>query len=166
MSIIRFQLQTADLPIFQFKVDPATGQGAYSFTVKWSGLSVHEYTQPILWYPEDLSASPTSDEYYYAYSVQHIIRVFNQSMRVAFSQLYQNVLDDISETIKMPDRADSLYAFFQSNGSGKWILNSDFVVFNEPYIRGNDRTVPDESHTGLYMNNALFSILCGFPVVK
>ena len=35
-----------------------------------------------------------------------------------------------------------------------------------PYIRGNDRTVPDENHAGLYMNNALFSILCGFPSCK
>jgi hypothetical protein len=87
MSIIRFQLQTADLPIFQFKVDPATGQGAYAFSIKWSGVTVHEYTQSIIWYPEDLSAQPTSDEYYYAYSVQHIIRVFDQSIRLAFGQL-------------------------------------------------------------------------------
>jgi len=179
MSIIRFQLQTADLPIFQFKVDTSDGntninRGVYTFTAMWKGSRLHQYTHPIIWAPEDLSASvPTSiddlrnkDEYYYAFSVQHIIRVFNQSIRFAFATLYQNILDDETEPIKMPDREDSLYCFFQSNGASKWILNSYLPLFNEPYLRATDRLFPEEGNLGLYMNNSLFSIMCGFPSCK
>lgn len=179
MSIVRFQLQTADLPIFQFKVDTSNGntninRGVYTFTVMWKGSRLHQYTHPIIWAPEDLSASvPTSindlnnkDEYYYAFSVQHIIRVFNQAVRVAFATLYQNILEDETEPIKMPDHEDSLYCFFQSNGAGKWILNSYYPLFNEPYLRATDRLYPEEGNLGLYMNNSLFSILCGFPSCK
>ena len=179
MSIIRFQLQTADLPIFQFKVDTSDGntninRGVYTFTAMWKGSRLHQYTHPIIWAPEDLSAPvPASiddlrnkDEYYYAYSVQHIIRIFNQSIRLAFATLYQNVLDDETEPIKMPDREDNLYCFFQSNGAGKWILNSYYPLFNEPYLRATDRVYPEEGNLGLYMNNSLFSIMCGFPSCK
>ena len=179
MSIIRFQLQTADLPIFQFKVDTSDGntninRGVYTFTAMWKGSRLHQYTHPIIWAPEDLSAPvPASiddlrnkDEYYYAYSVQHIIRVFNQSIRLAFATLYQNVLDDETEPIKMPDREDNLYCFFQSNGAGKWILNSYYPLFNSPYLRATDRLYPEEGNLGLYMNNSLFSIMCGFPSCK
>jgi hypothetical protein len=140
----------------------------------WKGSRLHQYTHPIIWSPEDLSASvPTSindlnnkDEYYYAFSVQHIIRVFNQAVRVAFATLYQNILEDETEPIKMPDHEDSLYCFFQSNGAGKWILNSYYPLFNEPYLRATDRLYPEEGNLGLYMNNSLFSILCGFPSCK
>ena len=164
---------------YNAKVDTSNGntninRGVYTFTVMWKGSRLHQYTHPIIWSPEDLSASvPTSindlnnkDEYYYAFSVQHIIRIFNQSIRFAFATLYQNILDDETEPVKMPDREDSLYCFFQSNGAGKWILNSYLPLFNEPYLRATDRLYPEEGNLGLYMNNSLFSIMCGFPSCK
>jgi hypothetical protein len=72
----------------------------FNFRLRIFQFFSSEFAQPILWYPEDLSASPNSDEYYHAYSVQHTIGVVHQSIRLAFSNLYENCLYDNMESIK------------------------------------------------------------------
>ena len=96
--------------------------------------------------------------YYYAYSSQHIIRVFNATLRDIYEELHANCEE-------LPTRDDFTYQFFELDANNRWVLNSDLDLFNTKYLR-SDRVLPDNGHCALYFNNALYTLLSSFPCCK
>lgn len=98
--------------------------------------------------------------YYYAYSSQHIIRVFNATLRDIYEELYT-----LGSENGFPMRDDFTYQFFELDANNRWVLNSDLDLFNNNYLR-SDRLLPDNGHCALYFNNALYTLLSSFPCCK
>ena len=179
LSITRFSLQTGNsIPIFIAKVDTANNNDeafrtAYVLTVKYRGFTgtLYTATQPVQWFPENLTVpvpvapaggftSQPNSEYYYCYSLTHWVRVLNFTLRQCYIQLYTQARFD-----GFPLRTDYVYQFFELMEGNKLSLNSDFELFNEPYLR-SDRFLPEDLHCATYMNNSLATIMSSFSVSK
>ena len=138
LCITRFSLQTGNsVPIFIAKVDTSNGntnasRTTYVITVKFKGASdtIYSVSENVIWFPENLTiAEPVSDaggfktqpnsEYYYCYSLTHLIRVFNYTLREIYNKLWiQARLDGF------PYREDFRYQFFELMDGNKLSLNS------------------------------------------
>lgn len=181
MSIVRFQLQTCSgLPIWYPKLvlgqtDPT--KLVYKITVRWSPLPpflpiYYEVSKNIKWYPENVTAKvPEPDslagftyqpfsEYYCAYSSQHIIRVFNATLRDIYEELY-----NMAVAVGFPYHEDYIYSFFELDQNNRWSLNSDYDLYNYFYLR-TDRINPPLGQAAMYINSALYNIICSFPCAK
>ena len=100
MSVVRFSLQTSSLPIWYPKIELNQNNPdklVYVMTVKYHSDNGNIYTvsRHVKWYPENVTIPAPSpvgsvfveqpfSEYYYAYSSQLFIRVFNATLRENF----------------------------------------------------------------------------------
>jgi len=181
MSIVRFQLQTAStMPVFYAKLQlnqlDAT-KTVYKITVRWKPLPpflpvIYEVSKNVKWYPEIVTApvpSPDSlggftfqpySEYYCAYSSQHLIRVFNATLRDIYEELY-----NLCVPFGFPFREDYIYSFFELDANNRWSLNSDYDLYNYFYLR-TDRVNPEAGFASMYINPSLYNIICSFPCAK
>jgi hypothetical protein len=181
MSIVRFSLQSASvLPIWYPKLqlnqsDPT--KLVYKITVRWKAPPpylpvIYEVSKNVKWYAEIVTAKvPVPDtggnftyqpfsEYYCTYSSQHIIRVFNATLRDLYEELYT-----LCVPFGFPFREDYIYSFFELDANNRWSLNSDYELYDYFYLR-TDRVNPPAGYAAMYINPALYNIICSFPCSK
>jgi len=153
MSIIRFTLDTASLPIFVPEI--ALNQGnpnltIYSLTLEYG---THIFQQFIEFYPQDVSIAvpaypnplpDNSSGYYNIYSYQYFINMVNHTFTKAF-----NGLVDLVGVGNMP----TIYPPFLS-----WDCVNNVAIINADkagYTSG-------ENLINIYFNNSLFNLFSSF----
>ena len=110
LSIIRFNLDTDNVPKFLAEalvdgVNTDPNKLIYSFTLNYTDVSGNEYNilENMQFIPQDLSIVAPSlpfsvydpalinNEYYYVYSYNQVIKMMNNTLQIAFSQLQTDV---------------------------------------------------------------------------
>lgn len=88
LSIVRFQTDTSSIP--SYEVIPQTGQVnnlIYSITIekitRSTGALVLQSQQFLIWSPENKSAKPSDDEYYYGNSLVYFTTLINNAINAA-----------------------------------------------------------------------------------
>jgi hypothetical protein len=166
-SIIRMSTPQFEIPnsYFDAYVDPNTGlvpdvnQGVYQFTVQWGSItasgvitSIVSNTQYVRWIQQDFTASPipqnnqplTPSNYYYIYSYETIINLWNIALATAYAQIQpqvQNLVagappfftyDATTQLISL--YSPQAYSEYTSNGGNFLQVFANGIL--EPYING------------------------------
>jgi len=169
-SIVRYQLETATLPVFipiiQYNSSDVNAS-IYSFTLEWVDPSGGTYTsgQTYMSYaPQNLAAqvpSPPSSSanglqnnnttYYNVYNIQYAIYLFNQTLTTAFAALVANAA---ASSKTLPTTNAPVISISSDNGSDPiFVLNCD--------LDGYDTTAT--SYIRIYCNQAMYQLFSAFP---
>lgn len=162
LSVVRFNLQTANsLPVFIPNIQVNNYNSnltTYSFTLTFYNIDDETYTSaqtfcshipanlnlPI---PNLTNSTDVRSPYYYVYSFNTIVEMFNDALAQAFTTLTE-VAGFAGVTLPTTNPP-----FFEwDSDNQKFILNGDVVGFNDK----------NASHISIACNTALYTLISGF----
>ena len=171
MSIIRFSLETPNLPVFIPTIQPAPNTDInltiYSVTLQWSNpknvTQIFTSQQFIRYTPQSniatLPPNPTQTEnglqynagsYYNIYNYQYFIYLINN----AFSSAYQELLTQITDAgLVLPSTHSPILSWDTSNNTA--ILNCDILGYS----------TTSTNYIKIFFNTAIAQLFSSFPVL-
>lgn len=171
MSIIRFSLDTPNLPIFIPTVQPSPNTDInltiYSVTLQWSNPddTTQIFTEQsfIRYIPQsniaNIPPSPTQTEnglqfntgnYYNIYNYQYFIYLINLSLSAAFVELQTRVL---GQGLTLPSTYTPILSWDTSNNTA--VLNCDVLGYS----------TTSENYIKIFFNTSLAQLFSSFPVL-
>lgn len=180
LSIVRFNLTTASLPVYIAEIKPGQSQTdpnemLHSITMDIrrgnTGSTIY-CTQPehLEWIPQDLSTSkpsaPSSNpdryylqsvsDYYYAYNFEHLCKIINNTFASLTTSL--SAFDAYFQDIPPP------FIVFDHS-------NNKFCIIAKQNIFSTDRTFPSsigdkEIYVNIYFNRSLYNLFSTFYFIK
>ena len=171
MSIIRFSLETPNLPVFIPTIQPAPNTDInltiYSVTLQWSNpknvTQIFTSQQFIRYTPQSniatLPPNPTQTEnglqynagsYYNIYNYQYFIYLINN----AFSSAYQELLTQITDAgLVLPSTHSPILSWDTGNNTA--ILNCDILGYS----------TTSTNYIKIFFNTAIAQLFSSFPVL-
>jgi hypothetical protein len=171
MSIIRFSLETPNLPVFIPTIQPAPNTDInltiYSVTLQWSNpkntTQIFTSQQFIRYTPQSniatLPPNPTQTEnglqynagsYYNIYNYQYFIYLINN----AFSSAYQELLTQITDAgLVLPSNYSPILSWDTSNNTA--ILSCDILGYS----------TTSTNYIKIFFNTAIAQLFSSFPVL-
>lgn len=170
MSIIRFSLETPNLPVFIPTIQPSPNTDInstiYSVTLQWTNplntSQIFTSQQFITYVPQSniatLPPNPTQTDnglqynttgYYNIYNYQYFIYLINNAFTLAYQQLLTQVT---SAELNLPSSYSPILSWDTSNNTA--ILNCD--------VLGYSTTSPN--YIKIFFNTALAQLFSSFPV--
>jgi hypothetical protein len=171
MSIIRFSLETPNLPVFIPTIQPAPNTDInltiYSVTLQWSNpknvTQIFTSQQFIRYTPQSniatLPPNPTQTEnglqynagsYYNIYNYQYFIFLINN----AFSSAYQELLTQITDAgLVLPSTYSPILSWDTGNNTA--ILNCDILGYSTTAT----------NYIKIFFNTAIAQLFSSFPVL-
>jgi len=171
MSIIRFSLETPNLPVFIPTIQPAPNTDInltiYSVTLQWSNpentKQIFTSQQFIRYIPQSNIASlppnPTQTEnglqynttgYYNIYNYQYFIYLINNAFSLAYQQLLAQITD---AELELPSNYPPILSWDTSNNTA--ILNCDVIGYS----------TTSTNYIKIFFNTALAQLFSSFPVL-
>lgn len=170
LSIVRFQIDTFNLPVYYAEIQPNQADPnkmIHSFTLEYQAPNgtIYQSTRRFLsWtqndYTKTVPPAPSSNPnglqshspYYYAYSYTHLLKILNTTLVACITDIYQQ----INENTLL------FYPFFAWNADSYTI---SFYGTRNLYESTKLYTDPPGKMT-IYFNANMYALLNGFPVKK